>query len=439
MELKELAQALVGETFVKGTASAPRKKQETKDGRGKIWRVRLKPVQIGGNIRIQVEEQTKTQVFHSNRRPEELEDILEELAGRFGRINLYTAASSYEVMISKKGKMTIRHAALVLRTDGMAPSQPAGFGERTQQMQASFFAREHNRSKRYAIREGEAVGYMVDLGVMTPDGRVVRSRYDKFRQINRFLEMVDDILPELSMDRENVILDFGCGKSYLTFAMYDFIHVRRGYPVRMIGMDLKKDVIENCSRLAQKYGYEHLTFQCGDISGFCEETKIDMMVTLHACDTATDIALAKAAAMEAKVILSVPCCQHELNRQIGCEALEPILSHGILKERMSSLVTDGLRAGYMELAGYRTHLLEFIDMEHTPKNILIRAVKKDIPDARLSRTAQRIRECEAMLQVDPSIRHMLQKEGVSLSVWDQTRDEQAGSSAADTTGKGGRL
>ena len=212
----------------------------------------------------------------------------------------------------------------------------------------------------------------MDLGVMTREGKIVNSRYDKFRQINRFLEFIEDILPRLAKDREITILDFGCGKSYLTFAMYYYLHELKQYDVNIIGLDLKEDVIATCSKLSKKYGYEKLHFYRGDIASYEGVQQVDMVVTLHACDTATDFALAKAVNWGASVILSVPCCQHELNGQISNEELSPVFSYGILKERMAALLTDGLRAQMLEYAGYDTQILEFIDMEHTPKNLLIR-------------------------------------------------------------------
>ena len=218
--------------------------------------------------------------------------------------------------------------------------------------------------------------FLVDLGVMTAEGRVVHARYDKFRQINRFLEFIEDILPALPRDRELTILDFGCGKSYLTFAVYYYLRECWGLDVRIIGLDLKRDVIRRCSELGRKYGYEKLTFLEGDIAGYEGCSQVDMVVTLHACDTATDHALYKAVKWNAKVILSVPCCQHELNAQIQNDVLAPVLKYGLLKERIAALVTDGLRAELLEQQGYDTQILEFIDMEHTPKNILIRAVKR---------------------------------------------------------------
>ena len=222
---------------------------------------------------------------------------------------------------------------------------------------------------------GTKVPFLVDLGVMNKEGKIHRPAYDKFKQINRFLEFIEDILPALSREREVTILDFGCGKSYLTFAMYYYLKELKKYDVHIIGLDLKEDVIRKCNGLAEKYGYEKLHFLCGDIAEYEGVQKVDMVVTLHACDKATDYALAKAVEWDAQVILSVPCCQHELNDQIQNKLLSPVLKYGLLKERMSALLTDGIRAELLESKGYSTQILEFIDMEHTPKNLLIRAVK----------------------------------------------------------------
>jgi SAM-dependent methyltransferase len=219
------------------------------------------------------------------------------------------------------------------------------------------------------------VPFLVDLGVMTKEGKIVNSRYDKFKQINRFLEFIEDILPSLSKDREQTIIDFGCGKSYLTFAMYYYLKVLKGYDIRVIGLDLKEDVINNCNVLARDYGYDKLNFYVGDIASYKDVNAVDMVVTLHACDTATDYALANAVKWGAKVILSVPCCQHEANKTIDNEILKPVMDYGILKERLAAIITDASRAKMLEANGYDTQILEFIDMEHTPKNLLIRAVK----------------------------------------------------------------
>ena len=260
--------------------------------------------------------------------------------------------------------------------------------------------------KKYVLQEGVPVPFLVDLGVMTAEGKVVKSRYDKFRQINRFLEFIEDVLPNLDPNRTNTIIDFGCGKSYLTFAMYYYLHVLKKYPIRVIGLDLKKDVIALCNRLSKKFGFENLTFLHGDIAGYEGVDQVDMVVTLHACDTATDYALEKALEWDAKVILSVPCCQHELNKQMENEILKPVLKYGLFKERIAALVTDALRAGRLEEAGYQVQILEFIDMEHTPKNILIRAVKTGKPHE-----IKELGACEKFLGVDPLLGRLRKEKG----------------------------
>ena len=248
--------------------------------------------------------------------------------------------------------------------------------------------------------------FLIDLGVQTAEGRIVHARYDKFRQINRFLEFVQDILPQMEKGRELTILDFGCGKSYLTFALYYYLKILNGYDIRVIGLDLKEDVIARCNALAEKYGYDKLTFLTGDIADYEGVSKVDMVVTLHACDTATDYALEKALEWDAKVILSVPCCQHELNKQMENEILKPVLKYGLIKERIAALVTDALRAGRLEEAGYQVQILEFIDMEHTPKNILIRAVKTGKPHE-----IKELDACEKFLGVDPLLGRLKKEKG----------------------------
>ena len=294
------------------------------------------------------------------------------------------------VLIGKKGTATVKCRK---RQDGVGVVMP----------------REHNRKKQYLLEEGVAVPFLVDLGVMTKEGTVVKAKYDKFRQINRFLEFVEDILPSLPKNREVTILDFGCGKSYLTFALYHYLHTVKQYDIRIVGLDLKKDVIAHCNRLAVSYGYEKLEFLCGDIADYTGMNRVDMVVTLHACDTATDYALYKAILWKASVVLSVPCCQHEWNRQMECEALVPFTKYGIVKERMSALMTDAFRANVMEACGYKTQLLEFIDMEHTPKNILLRGVKKEElnPEQQRGRVKQEMKEILAYCKTEPTLYRLL--------------------------------
>lgn len=347
-------------------------------------KIRIRPVQLKGELYFQCQETRGTKEFHKNLKKEELiEQIMGWMAQDFKQLQLESANGMGTVLVSKKGKVTVKWKACM-----------NGTGQTLE-------ALSHNRKKKYILEEGKPVAFLCDLGVMTQEGRIVHAKYDKFRQINRFLEFIEDILPKLPKDREITILDFGCGKSYLTFAMYYYFRELKSLDVRIIGLDLKEDVIETCNGLAVRYGFEKLKFYQGDIASFTGESKVDI--------TATDFALAKAVAWGAEVILSVPCCQHELNRQIQCKELEPVLKYGILKERMAALVTDGLRAELLEHAGYETQILEFIDMEHTPKNLLIRAVKKreagkDLPDE--------LKKCMEFLHVQPTLASLLtDKEG----------------------------
>lgn len=320
-------------------------------------KIKVRPVEIKGSIEFQVTEYVGKKVLHSNLSADEaVSFVLISMEKNFKQCQIETVDKDISALVSKKGKVTIQK-----KNKKAVANQPD---------------LSHNRNKKYLLEPGKKVDFLVDLGVMTKEGKIVNSKYDKFRQINRFLELINDILPELDKNRELTIIDFGCGKSYLTFAMYYFLRELNGYDIRIIGLDLKEDVIKNCNSLAKKYGYEKLEFIMGDIADFTGTDKADMVVTLHACDTATDFALEKAVKWGAKVIMSVPCCQHEVNAQIKNESLNSILKYGILKERFSAIVTDAIRAEILENNGYDTQILEFIDMEHTPKNLLIRGVKK---------------------------------------------------------------
>ena len=320
-------------------------------------KIKIRPVLLKDEVKFQVTFYRSPKVIHKNYEAEEVTElVLKWLNENYKQMQAEYKDKKVTVLVSKKGKMAIK----VKQNPNKRPVLLT-----------------QNRKKKYILEEGRAVPFLVDLGVMTREGKVVNSRYDKFKQINRYLEFVEDILDKLPKDREITIVDFGCGKSYLTFALYYFLRELKGYQVKIVGLDLKEDVIEHCNELSKKYGYgEKLRFYVGDIAGYQDLEQVDMVVTLHACDTATDYALAKAVNWGAKVILSVPCCQHEVNRQIRNDMLEPVLRYGLIKERMSALLTDAIRGEILEEQGYEVQILEFIDMEHTPKNILIRAVQK---------------------------------------------------------------
>ena len=349
MTTDEFFDELINENMILAVLSGCRRKDAPS-------RVRIRPVEVKGEILYQASVPEGAKMLHRNYRREELVDFLKEsLDGTYSQLQVQGRQADGGVLVSKKGKHTVKIKPHEVKENAKILS--------------------HNRVKQYILPQGKPVPFLVDLGVMTREGRVREAAYEKYRQINRFLEFIQDILPKLPKDREITIVDFGCGKSYLTFAMYYFFRELKGYQVKIIGLDLKEDVIRRCSRLAEEYGYDNLQFLQGDIAGYEGLEKADMVVTLHACDTATDFALAKAVQWDAKVILSVPCCQHELNGKIRNDLLAPVLKYGILKERMSALITDGIRANLLESAGYSVQILEFIDMEHTPKNLLIRAVK----------------------------------------------------------------
>lgn len=267
-------------------------------------------------------------------------------------------------------------------------------------------SRTHDRRKRYLLEEGTPVPYLVELGVMTPEGMVRKSRYDKFRQVNRFLELVDDVVPALPPDGPLRVVDFGCGKSYLTFALHHLLTEVHGRDIELVGLDLKEDVIEACSALAIRSGARGLRFERGEIEGFKPVESIHLVVSLHACDTATDQALAQAVRWQADAILAVPCCQKEAYRQISSDVLDPLLRHGLMKERLAALLTDTLRAQLLELVGYRTQLVEFVELEHTSKNVLIRAVKGREAGADVRVAYEKLRDA---LGLEPTLERLLRQ------------------------------
>lgn len=367
-------------------------------------KIKIRPVLIKNELCYQTTSYCKTKVFHQNFTKEEMMLKLDTWLGiLFLQAELKGKKANVTVLISKKGKVTVKCKKVLNSCVSLE-----GKLEKGKKEQENIEALAHNRKKHYILEEGIPIPFLVDLGVMTAEGKIIQKKYDKYRQINRFLEFIEDILEELPKDREIKILDFGCGKSYLTFAMYYYLKELKGYFVKIIGLDLKQDVIEHCNQLSVRYGYEGLTFLKGDIASYQEENKVDMVVTLHACDTATDYALEKAVRWGAKVILSVPCCQHELNRQLKNEVLQPILKYGLIKERMAALITDAVRAELLEQQGYKVQILEFIDMEHTPKNILIRAVKSDLlPNKKLTnQKKEQLNSCMELLQIHPTLKDL---------------------------------
>lgn len=392
-DLQSLFTDCLNETLIRVILSNP----SSKDG---VIKICARPVLKNKSLLFQIEEYTKTQVFHKNLTASDAGSYLtgklfsdtSSQTASFKNALVETQSFTANVLVSKKGTITIK------KKMNASAKQPK-------------ISLSHNRKKKYILEEGIPVPFLIDLGVMTQNGNIINAHYDKFRQINRFLEYIEDILPSLPTGRELRILDFGCGKSYLTFAIYYYLKVLKGYPVRITGLDLKEDVIRHCNELAVKYGYDKLEFLCGDIAYYDGCSQVDMVVTLHACDTATDYALAKAVGWGAKVILSVPCCQHELNKQMKNDLLSPVLHYGILKERMAALITDRLRAQILEANGYRTQILEFIDMAHTPKNLLIRAVY----NGHCADNKAQINELLAAFDINPTLYRLLCKKDNTIS------------------------
>lgn len=343
----QLNERLLQQRLVSATISQPRLKSND------IKRIKLKPVEIKNEYLIQFEYQHEHVLKHENLPIEEACRKLASLFNDFRQALFQFTDEKVQIQLSKKFKV----------------------GWKTEQTGEKKAELSHNRKKQYLLEDGIPYPFLVRLGVQSSDGKVKKQKYDKFRQINRFIEFIDDALAYLPQDRTVRILDFGSGKSYLTFALYHYLRIEKGLDLRVTGLDLKKEVIEECQQIAEDLRYEQLEFLVGDINDYNEESAVDMVVTLHACDVATDMALSRAVKWDAKVILSVPCCQHELNSQIAAPELGIMLQHGLIKERFSALATDSIRAELLSLVGYETQLMEFIDMEHTPKNILIRAYK----------------------------------------------------------------
>ena len=340
-ELRRLLEELLDARLLGIVLSAPRQKESYR-------RIRIRALDCRGALRFQAAFWDGKKEFHKNYEKEALiPELLIWMSHDYRQLQAESTQYTASVLVSKKGTVTVKKKARA-----------------TEAKQADMM---HNRTKQYLLPEGEPVPFLVKLGVMTPEGKVVKAKYDKFRQINRFLEFIEDITPVLAKDREITMIDFGCGKSYLTFAMYYYLHERKGYDLRITGLDLKEDVIAHCNRLA------------------------------------------KAVAWNARAILSVPCCQHELNRQIKNEVLQPVLRYGLLRERMAALITDGLRASMLEEQGYRVQVLEFIDMEHTPKNILLRAIKEPekIRRGDAAGKQEELERCMASLHVTPTLEKLL--------------------------------
>lgn len=338
---------------------------------------------------FQLSKYTDKQVFHENIKDSDLlSRCIHYLDNDYRQLNAWSKDQEYSISVSKKKKILLSTKAAKASCE--LCWEPA-----------------HNRKKNYILSEGEAIPPLIDMGIFTAEGNVVKSMYDKYRQINRFIELIDDVIKKQSETHLNII-DFGCGKSYLTFILYYYLTEIRKLTVNIIGLDLKEDVIRKCNAAAKKYGYDNLKFELGDINGFRCPFDVDMVITLHACDTATDYALYNAVSWNAKMIFSVPCCQHELNKQISTDTFSLFTRYGIVSERFCALMTDAIRANLLEYSGYNTQLLEFIDFEHTPKNILIRGIRNSAKS--LAARQKALDEAERVISeyhVNPTLYNLL--------------------------------
>ncbi len=374
----EAVKSLCTEPLLKGVVSNPK-------GEAPWKKVNFRRLEDS----YQIEKFTQKQAFHSHCDKPGLEkEIAELLAMGFRQVDAWSEDTAFSLKISKKGKVTLLKKAQTTQTDTS-----------------------HNREKQYLLKEDTNIPPLIDLGVFTKEGKVVKSMYGKFRQINRFTELIRDGLEELKQSKLK-ILDFGCGKSYLTFILYHYLTQVRGMEAEICGLDLKEDVIAKCNRLAEKYGYEQLKFQVGDINGFESEDAPDMVITLHACDTATDYALHHAIRWGCKLIYSVPCCQHELNGQIQGGDLSLLTRYGLIQERFSALSTDAIRGALLEACGYQVQMLEFVDFSHSPKNLLIRAVKKSVSMEKRKKALSDAKNLMQAFEFQPTLYQLLKDENL---------------------------
>ncbi|MDU1277608.1 MAG: SAM-dependent methyltransferase [Clostridium sp.] len=344
-----------------------------------------------GKKYYQIEKFTDKQVFHENIEVNQLEKALFDIVNdNYKQLSAWSNETSFDLKISKKGKVFL----------GKKKSNNSNLSNKS-----------HNKEKNYILKEGMIIEPLIDLGIFTKEGKVINSKYDKYKQINRFIEIIDDEIKKNDY-KELTILDFGCGKSYLTFVLYYYFVEIKHINVKMIGLDLKADVIKKCNEIAKRYKYDNLHFELGDINGYKYENNVDMVITLHACDTATDYALYNAIKWNAKMIFSVPCCQHEFNHQMEANTLSILTKYGIIQERMAALMTDAVRGNLLEAVGYKTQLLEFIDIAHSPKNILIRASKSKVSKEKKKKALKEVDSLISEFNFNPTLLNLLKRDNL---------------------------
>ena len=384
-ELKKTLDEVFEKEVIKIVISNKVKKDE------KYNKVNISLKENNKNKFYQIEKFTDKQVFHENIKIDEInEKVYEIIDGKYKQMTAWSSSETFDLKISKKGKI---------------------FLGKKKNDNSKIITKGHNKEKNYILKEGMIIEPLIDLGVFTKEGKVVNSKYDKYKQINRFIEIIDDEIKKNDY-KELTILDFGCGKSYLTFVLYYYFAKIKNINVKMIGLDLKEDVIKKCNEIAKRYNYDNLHFELGDINGFKYNNKVDMVITLHACDTATDYALYNAIKWNSKMIFSVPCCQHEFNAQMKAEELSILTKYGIVQERVAALMTDSVRANLLECAGYKTQLLEFIDIAHSPKNILIRASKANISKEKKEKSLVEVKNLMNTFSFEPTLYNLLSNDNL---------------------------
>ena len=384
-ELKRTLEEVFKSEIIKIVISNKVKKDE------KYNKIAINLKENNKNKFYQIEKFTDKQVFHENIKINEISDKVGELIfGNYKKMTAWSNNEIFDLKISKKGKI---------------------FLGKKKNDNSKIVAKGHNKEKNYILKEGMIIEPLIDLGVFTKEGKVVNSKYDKYKQINRFIEIIDDEIKKNDY-KELTILDFGCGKSYLTFVLYYYFVKIKNINVKMIGLDLKEDVIKKCNDIAKRYNYENLHFELGDINGFKYNNKVDMVITLHACDTATDYALYNAIKWNSKMIFSVPCCQHEFNSQMKANELSILTKYGIVQERVAALMTDSVRANLLECVGYKTQLLEFIDIAHSPKNILIRASKNNISKEKKEKSLNEVNNLIRTFNFNPTLYNLLKNDNL---------------------------